>query len=216
MPKRIRWLLLLSPLLAAASLAAKEPVNLEVRKDELRAYVRSGEYDRDIAAVAAQARTWIERRAPRGGAKLAIVFDLDETLFSNWPEIQRLSFGNDDERYATWMESARCPAIEPVCELYRTARRLGLSVLLITGRTERFRAATARNLRAIGCGEYAALVCAPDDYQGTAERFKTSERARFEAQGYTIVANIGDQASDLAGGHAERTFKLPDPFYLTP
>jgi acid phosphatase len=30
-----------------------------------------------------------------------------------------------------------------------------------------------------------------------------------------IIANMGDQASDLAGGHAEKTFKLPNPFYLT-
>jgi hypothetical protein len=29
---------------------------------------------------------------------------------------------------------------------------------------------------------------------------------------YTIIANIGDQPSDLAGGFAERVFLLPDPF----
>jgi hypothetical protein len=29
------------------------------------------------------------------------------------------------------------------------------------------------------------------------------------------VANLGDQVSDLSGGFAEKTFKLPDPFYLT-
>ena len=38
---------------------------------------------------------------------------------------------------------------------------------------------------------------------------------RLEAEGYTIIGNIGDQLSDLEGGHAERTFKLPNPFYLT-
>jgi len=32
-------------------------------------------------------------------------------------------------------------------------------------------------------------------------------------QGYAIVVNIGDQMSDLDGGFAERTFKLPNPFY---
>jgi len=31
-----------------------------------------------------------------------------------------------------------------------------------------------------------------------------------------LIANIGDRDSDLAGGHAERAFKLPDPFYFTP
>jgi acid phosphatase len=35
-----------------------------------------------------------------------------------------------------------------------------------------------------------------------------------ERAGRTIIANIGDQMSDLNGGYAERTFKLADPFYL--
>ena len=29
-----------------------------------------------------------------------------------------------------------------------------------------------------------------------------------------ILVNIGDQQSDLAGGHARRAFKLPSPFYF--
>jgi hypothetical protein len=28
--------------------------------------------------------------------------------------------------------------------------------------------------------------------------------------------NVGDQASDLAGCCSERSFKLPNPFYLVP
>jgi hypothetical protein len=28
------------------------------------------------------------------------------------------------------------------------------------------------------------------------------------------VVNLGDQESDLDGGHAERAFKLPNPFYF--
>jgi hypothetical protein len=44
--------------------------------------------------------------------------------------------------------------------------------------------------------------------------FKSGQRAALEAQGYRIVANVGDQESDLAGGHADRSFKLPNPFYF--
>ena len=36
------------------------------------------------------------------------------------------------------------------------------------------------------------------------------------AQGFTIIANVGDQPSDLAGGYAERTFLVPNPFYRIP
>jgi len=31
-----------------------------------------------------------------------------------------------------------------------------------------------------------------------------------------IVLNIGDQQSDLVGGHADKAFKLPNPYYLIP
>ena len=46
--------------------------------------------------------------------------------------------------------------------------------------------------------------------------FKSGERAALEGQGYRILANVGDQESDLAGGHADRSFKLPNPFYFIP
>ena len=35
-------------------------------------------------------------------------------------------------------------------------------------------------------------------------------------RGYTIIFSMGDQDSDLAGGYAERTFKLPNPVYYLP
>ena len=44
----------------------------------------------------------------------------------------------------------------------------------------------------------------------------TPERKKLVDQGYTIIVNIGDQMSDLDGGFAERTFKLPNPFYFIP
>jgi HAD superfamily, subfamily IIIB (Acid phosphatase) len=32
----------------------------------------------------------------------------------------------------------------------------------------------------------------------------------------TILVNVGDRDSDLAGGHARRAFKLPNPMYYIP
>ena len=46
--------------------------------------------------------------------------------------------------------------------------------------------------------------------------FKAPVRAGIEDEGRTIIANMGDQPSDLAGGHAERAFLLPNPFYRIP
>lgn len=38
---------------------------------------------------------------------------------------------------------------------------------------------------------------------------KSGERGKIAEEGYTIIANVGDQESDLSGGYAEWTYKLP-------
>ena len=47
-------------------------------------------------------------------------------------------------------------------------------------------------------------------------RYKSGTRAYIESQGYHIVANFGDQFSDLEGGFADKTFKMPNPNYYLP
>ena len=39
---------------------------------------------------------------------------------------------------------------------------------------------------------------------------KSATRAHIESLGYRIVADFGDRLSDLTGGSAGRTFKLPN------
>ena len=46
--------------------------------------------------------------------------------------------------------------------------------------------------------------------------FKAPERRKLTEEGFTILLSIGDQQSDLSGGYAERTFKLPNPVYFLP
>ena len=198
-----------------AAPASREPANLDAFKEEIRAYVDSGNYREDIAAVAMEATAWLERRAAQGGQRLTVIFDLDETLISKWAHMKEMDCAYLPGPWTAWVHSARGPAIEPVQAVYRLARRLGIEVIFITGRPERDRVGTEKNLRAIGCGDYAALWCKPDGAKETTGQFKTATRARLESEGRVIIANMGDQASDLAGGHAEKTFKLPNPFYLT-
>jgi predicted secreted acid phosphatase len=47
-------------------------------------------------------------------------------------------------------------------------------------------------------------------------QYKSGTRAYIQSQGYDIVANFGDQFSDLLGGHADKTFKMPNPNYYLP
>jgi predicted secreted acid phosphatase len=47
-------------------------------------------------------------------------------------------------------------------------------------------------------------------------QYKSGTRAYIESQGYDIVANFGDQFSDLLGGFGDKTFKMPNPNYYLP
>jgi predicted secreted acid phosphatase len=47
-------------------------------------------------------------------------------------------------------------------------------------------------------------------------QYKSGTRAYIESKGYDIVANFGDQFSDLEGGFANKTFKMPNPNYYLP
>jgi predicted secreted acid phosphatase len=208
-------------LFAAAVLVAAggaEPRNLDLLKAEIRDYFKSGEYQKEVAAVAGKADAWlVERAAKRTAAeRLVVVFDLDETLLSNWPHIASLDLGYTRDTWDAWVAAGKAPPIEAVRDVYRTARRLKIEVVFITGRREHQRAATEKNLREVGCGEFLELVMKPDDYKGTAAAYKTAARASVIARGCAIVANVGDQESDLVGGNAEKTFKLPNPLYLSP
>jgi len=201
------------------------PPNLANAKRQVSEYVDSGRYDAEVAAVATQARAFLESRAQRGG-KLAIVVDIDETALSNLPSIRANDYGFilggpcDLPRgpcgLFTWIGMARAEPIKPVLALVRLARERGVAVFFLTGRPERLRAPTEANLRASGY-EWTGLLLKPDDLTTkSAAAFKAPERKKLQDQGYTIIVNIGDQMSDLDGGFAERTYKLPNPFYFLP
>ena len=208
---------------AATQVAASTPSNLGELKSQLVDYQRSGAYERDVATVLDQARAYIEERAGQT-ARPAIVLDIDETSLSNWPEILANDFGYIGGGgcslpagpcgMGAWIDSARAPAIAPTLALFKAARAKGVTVFFITGRSEASRAATELNLRAVGYEGWAGLVMRPTGTSTpSASDYKAPERAKIMAQGYTIIANIGDQPSDLAGGSAERTFLVPNPFY---
>jgi predicted secreted acid phosphatase len=219
----------------AASAQPCPPVNLGLYKIELSKYEKSGGYQRDLAVVASRARDYIARQTERRG-KLALVLDIDETALSNWPAMVADDLGlipigpcnlSDDGLpkgacgWLDWIKQARDRPIAPTLELYRQARQQGWAVFFITGRPEFLRSATERNLRAAGYDKWDGLMMPSNQLlmhhalKSLAD-FKTPQRRKIVAQGYTIIVNVGDQDSDLEGGYAERTFKLPNPFYYIP
>lgn len=207
---------------AAPRLVARgsEPANLLPHKQEIRRYVESGEYARTVREVAEEAKAWLRERVRRAEVegkkeRLAVVFDVDETLLDNTAHMLAQDFGYVPPVWFAWVEEGRIPAMGPVREVYALARELGVAVVIVTGRPERLRAATEKNLRAIGCTEIAKVMMRPEGAKETSAAMKFAQRQQLAAEGFVIIANLGDQRSDFAGGGAERDFKLPNPFYLT-
>lgn len=213
-----RWLLLSGFLWATT--VADEPTNLTHAKSAVRAYVDAGDYTRDIEKVAGSVIDWIEERVARRKPeeKLAIVLDIDETVLSNYPQMDREDFGYDRIDWVAWVDEAAAPAIEPMREVYREARRRGVAVIFLTGRSDPAeKKGTLLNLEREGMSEYLRIFFkTKQDTAPTAAERKVKRRAEMEAAGWTIIASVGDQMSDFAGGHTERGFKLPNPFYEIP
>lgn len=206
---------------------ASQPVNVGDAATAALAYHASGAYAQGLAQVAKEASAWIARRAPQV-TKPALVLDIDETALSNWTIIERDDFGRPIAGgcdlaldapcgWAAWDQLGRDPAIAPVLALAKAAMAAHVAVFFITGRPETQRAATVKNLSVAGYEGYAALRMVPGGARfASAADFKAPVRAAIERDGFTIIANVGDQPSDLAGGHAEKRFLLPDPFYRVP
>jgi hypothetical protein len=147
--------------------------------------------------------------------KLAIVFDIDETTLSNYSAIEadNFTFGTQSQAEAT---NEIGKAIQPSLDLFNDAKARGITPFFITGRGEASRAHTESNLRREGYSDWKQLYLKPVGSTLSTVAYKTSSREDIESQGYKIIANVGDQYSDLAGGHAQVAYKLPNPFYFLP
>lgn len=218
--------------LLAGCATSPAPENIHFAKQRLVDYQQSGRYDADVARAAEEAKDYLRARLATPGP-WAVVFDIDETALSNFPALKANDFG--------WIVSAPCRVeadgkivspcgilqwillgtarpLVPVREVYEIAIRAGAAVHFVTGRpdTPEMRAATERNLREAGYAQWRSVVLKPTNRKLTTIEFKSGERRRLNEEGQVVVATIGDQQSDLDGGHAERGFLIPNPFYYIP
>jgi len=85
-----------------------------------------------------------------------------------------------------------------------------VDVFFVTARQGIIHGLTDYNLKKAGYPVAGLYVRDLPDLFEEVSAYKTGKRAEIEAKGYTVIANIGNRPTDLVGGHAERTFKLPD------
>jgi predicted secreted acid phosphatase len=167
-------------------------------------------------------------RGYHGPGHPAVVFDIDDTLLNTYDYTLASQFGYNAATNQIWIDNAAFPAVFDMPQLVTFAADHGYSVFFITGRPQAQTAATIKDLTTVG---YAApqtghlflkpstppsyLQCAKAPSCTTIE-YKSGTRKYISSQGYTIVADFGDQYSDLLGGDAGHQVKLPNPMYYLP
>ncbi|GAA2706347.1 HAD family acid phosphatase [Actinoplanes palleronii] len=171
---------------AASASAAPLPARAGVAVQALPSYEI---WLSDVAAVTDVAAGYLGGRLPDSGVRAAIVLDIDNTALQS--------------KYKPY------DATPGVLALAKQARAAGAAVFFVTARPEIIEPVTALNLKAVGYVWTDLYTRATFDFSSN-QTLKTNARIDIERRGYTIVANVGNSATDLGGGHAERTFKLPD------
>ncbi|MGO4664004.1 HAD family acid phosphatase [Terrabacter sp. 2TAF16] len=169
--------------------------------------------------------------AERAGTKPAIVLDADDTtLWTYDMEVADMKFVFDPVRQDYWVQHRLFPATPTMVDLVNEADAMGFTIFGLTGRGAAQKDATIGNLKDVGYNAFtpdyyftkwagstppAYITCATA--KCTTVEYKAGTRKHIEQDlGYDIVLNIGDQWSDLQGGHADRNVKLPNPTYYLP
>ncbi|MEW2305211.1 HAD family acid phosphatase [Streptomyces sp. NPDC006655] len=150
----------------------------------------------DVAAVTGPAQSYLDSRAAANtsGARLAIVLDIDNTALAS----------HFEGGYPT-------PATAPVLTLAQDAHAKGISVFFVSARPNLIDLTTKYNLTQVGYTVDGLYTRSLGEIIGkSVADFKTAQRRTIEANGYDIVANIGNNTTDLTGGYADTTYKLPD------
>ncbi|MGW2423217.1 HAD family acid phosphatase [Streptomyces sp. NPDC001709] len=152
-------------------------------------------WQKDCQTVMDQALPYLKERIADAepGEKQAIVFDIDNTTLET-------DFGFSYPQ----------PANKPVLNVAKYAQEHSVSLFFVTARPGIIYLPTEYNLAYDGYDVSGLYVRGLFDLFKDVAAYKTAQRVDIENKGYTIIANIGNSATDLSGGHAEKTFKLPD------
>ncbi|MGG7307903.1 HAD family acid phosphatase [Curtobacterium sp. AB451] len=176
----------------------------------------------------------IHDAAVRRGEKPAIVLDADDTtLWTYDMEVADMHFVFDPALQDEWVQDERFPATPSMVGFVNRAQALGFTIFGLTGRNDDQKAATVQNLSKVGYTAFtndrfftkwtgvgasqqpSYITCATA--KCTTVEYKALTRKHIEQDlGYDITLNIGDQWSDLQGGYADRSVKLPNPTYYLP
>ncbi|NLU71541.1 acid phosphatase [Streptomyces sp. HNM0575] len=192
------------------------------------------DYAKQVRGIAADAQRDLKRDMAKEhektghGHKPAIVVDVDDTTLLTYNFERQIGYNFDPKLQDEYLRTTDMDAVFGMKKLVNWADKSGITVFFLTGRSEKQRDWSVRNLKNVGYKTPVGtkhfflkdeehpppyLECGADC---TTVQYKSGTRKHFESMGFRILANLGDQYSDLKGGHAERTYKLPNPMYFLP
>ncbi len=209
-----------------------DPVN---NTTPLHTFSSTGAYANEMADLEADAEKYLDHTAKvdqhkpkhKDSGTPAILLDVDDTTLNTYNYEIYSSFVFNSTTNAAFANAAAFPAVPGMPALVAHAASEGYTVFFLTGRPEAQRAGTVTNLTNAGyatpTNDHLYLKdqvnqpwlssCSPTC---TTTQYKSLTRQHIESLGYDIVANFGDQFSDLRGGFADETFKVPNPMYFLP
>jgi len=188
-------------------------MNLSDAKVLVQNYYESGTFDAECKQIIDDAIAQIEKIKLSDSS--AVVFDIDETALSNYDLTKEIGFGFRADLWDAWLQKASAKAIPQTKRFYDWLISKNIRVIFLTGRSEKEREASAKNLYNEGYTKYDTLIVRnPDEKKIPAAEFKAGKRERLTRKGYKIIACVGDQWSDLVGGNAGIKIKLPNYLYI--
>ena len=190
----------------------------------------NGSYANEMAGIVNGAENYLTRPRLRGTdtftTKKAVLFDVDDTTLNTFSYEIYSNFVYNPTSNAAFVNAGVFRAVPHMVDLEHYAEAHGYTVFFLTGRPETQRVGTVANLTSEGYDVQGSKLylkdytvdtwLSPCATSCTTTQYKSLTRAHIESLGYDIVANFGDQFSDLNGGFADQTFKLPNPMYYLP
>jgi acid phosphatase len=180
------------------------------------AQLRAGKaaYEKAVSAGYATATKRLDAQLRKHPKKPVVVLDIDETTMSNWGCLDAADF--ELSGLATCVVGSKSVAFPGAKRFIKHARARGVAIAFITGAPQAVCTGRRKNLIAQGIAAPFTLTCRPaGDTSDSLVPYKSGARKALAKKGRTIVLNVGDQKSDLAGGAARATVKLPNPIYVT-
>jgi predicted secreted acid phosphatase len=201
-------------------------------------------YAHEVKGIAADAGKFLAHQKNRhhhqghfSGAP-SILFDIDDTTLNTFSYEIYSNFVFNPTTNGFFVNAGSAdvfPAVPGMVDLEKAAEAKGYRVYFLTGRPLTQKDGTLANLEDAGYDVDPSHVFLKDTtaatqpwlascvdptthaFTCTTIQYKSLTRQHIEKDlGADIVANFGDQFSDLTGGFADRTFKIPNPMYFLP